>query len=134
MAENRGRPSEQVERLDKWVLDNTDYTGARSIIKFDRSKSSNGPYSFENIPPKGFRQPKFKPEKGKAYGKQPVVLVFKTSNRSNAKTKIKVFKNENIDYILSVDKLVGVPTTAEIVDIGVGKSFIERYKQKYSLA
>ena len=133
MAENRGRPSEQVERLDKWVLDNTDYTGARSIIKFDRSKSSNGPYSFENIPPKGFRQPKFKPEKGKAYGKQPVVLVFKTSNRSNAKTKIKVFKNENIDYIISADKLVGVPTTAEIIDIGVGISFIERYKQKYSL-
>ena len=134
MTENRGRPSEQVKRLDKWVLDDTDYMGARSIIKFDRSKSSNGPYSFENIPPKGFRQPKFKPEKGKAYGKQPVVLVFKTSNRSNAKTKIKVFKNENIDYILSVDKLVGVPTTAEIVDIGVGKSFIDRYKQKYSLA
>tara|TARA_R110001583_G_scaffold144049_1_gene296088 strand:+ start:874 stop:1275 length:402 start_codon:yes stop_codon:yes gene_type:complete len=131
--ENRGRPSEQVERLDKWVLDDTDYTGARSIIKFDRSKSSNGPYSFENIPPKGFRQPKFKPEKGKAYGKQPVVLVFKTSNRSNAKTKIKVFKNENIDYIISADKLVGVPTTAEIIDIGVGISFIERYKQKYSL-
>jgi len=131
--ENRGRPSEQVERLDKWVLDDTDYTGARSIIKFDRSKSANGPYSFENIPPKGFRQPKFKPEKGKAYGKQPVVLVFKTSNRSNAKTKIKVFKNENIDYIISADKLVGVPTTAEIIDIGVGISFIERYKQKYSL-
>ncbi len=134
MTENRGRPSEQVKRLDKWVLDDTDYMGARSIIKFDRSKSSNGPYSFENIPPKGFKQPKFKPEKGKAYGKQPVVLVFKTSNRSNAKTKIKVFKNENIDYILSTDKLVGIPTTAEIVDIGVGKSFIGRYKQKYSLA
>ena len=132
--ENRGRPSEQVERLDKWVLDDTDYMGARSIIKFDRSKSANGPYSFENIPPKGFRQPKFKPEKGKAYGKQPVVLVFKTSNRSNAKTKIKVFKNENIDYILSADKLVGVPTTAEIVDIGVGISFVGKYKQKYNLA
>ena len=131
--ENRGRPSEQVERLDKWVLDDTDYTGARSIIKFDRSKSSNGPYSFENIPPKGFRQPKFKPEKGKAYGKQPVVLVFKTSNRSNAKTKIKVFKNENIDYIISADKLVGVPTTAEIIDIGVGISFVDKYKQKYNL-
>tara|TARA_B110000459_G_scaffold152653_1_gene166636 strand:+ start:118 stop:519 length:402 start_codon:yes stop_codon:yes gene_type:complete len=132
--ENRGRPSEQVERLDKWVLDDTDYTGARSIIKFDRSKSSNGPYSFENIPTKGFRQPKFKPEKGKAYGKQPVVLVFKTSNRSNAKTKIKVFKNENIDYIISANKLVGVPTTAEIVDIGVGISFVNKYKQKYNLA
>ena len=132
--ENRGRPSEQVERLDKWVLDDTDYTGARSIIKFDRSKSANGPYSFENIPPKGFRQPKFKPEKGKAYGKQPVVLVFKTSNRSNAKTKIKVFKNENIDYILSANKLVGIPSTAEIIDIGVGISFVSKYKQKYNLA
>ena len=133
MTETRGRPSEQVERLDKWTLDSTDYTGARSIIKFDRLKSSNGPYSIESTPAKGFRQPKFKPEKGKAYGKQPVVLVFKTSNRSNAKTKIKVFKNENIDYIISADKLVGVPTTAEIIDIGVGISFIERYKQKYSL-
>ena len=134
MAENRGRPSEQVERLDKWTIDSTDYTGARSIIKFDRLKSSNGPYSIESTPAKGFRQPKFKPEKGKAYGKQPVVLVFKTSNRSNAKTKMKIFRNENIDYILTTDKLVGIPSTAEIVDIGVGKSFINRYKQKYSLA
>ena len=131
---SRGRPSEQVERLDKWTIDSTDYDGSRSIIKFDKSKSPNGPYSIENIPPKGFRQPKFKPEKGKAYGKQPVVLVFKTSNRSNAKTKIKVFKNENIDYILTADKLVGVPSTAEILDIGVGISSVERYKQKYNLA
>ena len=120
MTENRGRPSEQVERLDKWTIDSTDYTGARSIIKFDRLKSSNGPYSIESIPAKGFRQ--------------PVVLVFKTSNRSNAKTKMKIFRNENIDYILTTDKLVGIPSTAEIVDIGVGKSFINRYKQKYSLA
>ena len=134
MAENRGRPAEQVERLDKWIIDSTDYDGSRSIIKFDKSKSPNGPYSIENIPPKGFRQPKFKPDKGKAYGKQPVVLVFKTSNRSNAKTKIKVFKNENIDYILTASKLVGVPSTAEIIDIGVGESFIERYTQKYNLA
>jgi len=131
---SRGRPSEQVERLDKWTLDSTDYDGSRSIIKFDRSKSPNGPYSWEHIPPKGTRQPKVKPDKGKAYGKQPVVLVFKTSNRSNAKTKIKVFKNENIDYILTADKLVGVPSKAEIIDIGVGKSFVERYKQKYNLA
>ena len=131
---SRGRPSEQVERLDKWTIDSTDYDGSRSIIKFDKSKSPNGPYSIENIPPKGFRQPKFKPEKGKAYGKQPVVLVFKTSNRSNAKTKIKVFKNENIDYILSANKLVGIPSTAEIIDIGVGISFVERYKQEYNLA
>ena len=132
---SRGRPKEQEAIvLDKWVIDSTDYTGERSIIKFDRSKSSNGPYSFENTPPKGNRQPKVKPEKGKAYGKQPVVLVFKTSNRSNAKTKIKVFKNENIDYILSANKLVGIPSTAEIIDIGVGISFVERYKQECNLA
>ena len=132
---SRGRPKEQEAIvLDKWVIDSTDYTGERSIIKFDRSKSSNGPYSFENTPPKGNRQPKVKPEKGKAYGKQPVVLVFKTSNRSNAKTKIKVFKNENIDYILSANKRVGIPSTAEIIDIGVGISFVERYKQEYNLA
>ncbi len=131
---SRGRPSEQVERLDKWTIDSTDYMGNRSIIKFDRLKSPNGPYLFENIPPKGTRTPKIKAEKGKAYGKHPVVLVFKTSNRSNAKTKIKVFKNQNIDYILSSDKLVGVPLKAEILDIGVGKSFIKKYKQKYSLS
>ena len=132
---SRGRPKEkEAIVLDKWVIDNTDYTGERSIIKFDRSKSPNGPYSFENTPPKGTRQLKLKPEKGKAYSKQPVVLVYKTSNRSNAKTKIKTFKNENIDYILSANKLVGVPSKAEIIDIGVGISFVERYKQKYNLA
>lgn len=132
---SRGRPSgKPAIVLDKWILDNTEYDGSRSIIKFDRSKSSKGPYLFENSPPKGFRQSKVKPNKGKAYGKQPVVLVFKTSNRSNAKTKIKIFRNENIDYILTADKLVGVPSKAEIVDIGVGISFVERYKQKYNLA
>jgi hypothetical protein len=47
------------------------------------------------------------------YGKNPVVvMVFKTSNRSNAKTKIKVF-NKNIDYILSAKKLPGIPEKAE---------------------
>ena len=65
--ENRGRPSEQVERLDKWTIDSTDYDGSRSIIKFDRSKSSNGPYLIEHIPPKGYRQPKPKIDQ-KPYG------------------------------------------------------------------
>ena len=128
---SRGRPSEQVERLDKWTIDSTDYDGSRSIIKFDRSKSANGPYSWENIPPKGFRQPKPKIDQ-KMYGKNPVVMVFKTSNRSNAKTKIKVF-NKNIDYIISAKKLPGVPEKAEILDLAVGRSYIDRYKEKYSL-
>ena len=60
-------------------------------------------------------------------------MVFKTSNRSNAKTKIKVWKNENVDYILTAKKLPGVPEKAEILDIGIGSSFIEEYSKKYNL-
>ena len=129
---SRGRPSEQVERLDKWTIDSTDYDGSRSIIKFDRSKSANGPYSWESIPSKGFRQSKPKIDQ-RMYGKNPVVVVFKTSNRSNAKTKIKVI-NKNIDYVLSAKKIPGIPTIAEWLEVGVGRSFVNKYKQKYSLA
>jgi len=137
---SRGRPKEQEaipwQEYTQEILEvpSKPELGHRSVWYYDRSKFANGPWKVEHWEEKGFRQPKFKPDKGKAYGKQPVVLVFKTSNRSNAKTKIKVFKNENIDYILTASKLVGVPSTAEIIDIGVGESFIERYTQKYNLA
>lgn len=129
----RGRPSEQVERLDKWVIDSTDYNGSRSIIKFDRSKSSNGPYSWEHTPPKGTRQSKPKIDQRLYHSNCPTVVVFKTSNRSNAKTKMKVI-NKNIDYVLTAKKIPGIPEIAEWLEVGVGKSFIERYKQKYNLA
>ena len=78
-------------------------TGARSIrLNLIDLKSSNGPYSWESIIQlKDLDNLNLNLIKGKAYGKQPVVLVFKTSNRSNAKTKIKIFRNENIDYIIS---------------------------------
>lgn len=130
---SRGRPSEQVERLDKWTIDSTDYDGSRSIIKFDRSKSSNGPYSWENTPPKGTRQSKPKIDQRLYHSNCPTVVVFKTSNRSNAKTKIKVI-NKNIDYVLTAKKIPGIPEIAEWLEVGVGKSFIGRYKQKYDLA
>ena len=122
--ENRGRPSENVVKLTKWTLDTND-----SIWKYDMDKFNNGPYYVEqkfqagekvkhNIDPK-------------PYGKLPVVMVFKTSNRSNARTKIKVF-NKNIDYIITAKKLPGVPKK-EIEELGVGRSFISKYKQKYNL-
>jgi hypothetical protein len=134
MKEHRGRPSETPAiALDKWVLDIKDWDTSKTIIKFNRSISPNGPYSIEITPPKGHHHPKFKLEKGKAYGKQPVVMVFKTSDRSNAQTKIKVWANENIDYILSSPKLVGVPSKHVMMDIGVGKSMVEKYKKKYNL-
>ena len=124
----RGRPSENVVKKTKYKLEFED-----SIWYFDDKKSKNGAYKVEQIQPKGERTGKIKIQKGKAYGKMPVVMVFKTSNRSNAKTKIKVWKNENVDYILTAKKLPGVPEKAEILDIGIGSSFIEEYSKKYNL-
>jgi hypothetical protein len=66
----------------------------------------------------------------------PTVIVFKTSNRSNAKTKMKVYKTRNVDEVindLEKGKLPGVPSKAEILHLSIGKSFIEKYKEKYVL-
>ena len=66
----------------------------------------------------------------------PTVLVFKTSNRSNAKTKMKVYKTRNVDEIIDAleeSKLPGVPKKAEIITIGLGESMIKKYKQQYNL-
>ena len=124
MAENRGRPSEQTVRLDKWKLDTGD-----TVYYFDRNKSPNGCWKVVNNDNTKYPKPKIDQ---RMYGKSPVVMVFKTSNRSNAKTKIKVFR-KNIDYVLTAKKLPGVPEIAEILEVGVGKSFIDKWKQKYNL-
>lgn len=136
---SRGRPSENVERKTKYTLEFFDYPskpelGGRSVWHFDDKKNKKGAWKVEQFFPKDEKLKKPKIDKGKAYGKMPVVMVFKTSNRSNAKTKMKVWNNENIDYILTAKKLPGVPEKAEILDIGVGSSFIEEYSKKYNLA
>ena len=69
----------------------------------------------------------------------PTVLVFKTSNRSNAKTKMKIYKTKNVDEImegLELGTLPGIPskiTDNEILELAVGSSFIKKYKEKYKL-
>ncbi len=66
----------------------------------------------------------------------PTVLVFKTSNRSNAKTKMKVYKTKNVDEVidsLEEGKLPGVPKKAEVLELGLGNSFVKKYKQQYNL-
>ena len=64
----------------------------------------------------------------------PVVMVWKTSNRSNAVTKIKKFNGYHIDYILSAhSKLPGVPENAIILELGIGKKFYDIWKAKYKL-
>ena len=69
---------------------------------------------------------------GAPYPKLPVVLVFKSSNRKNAKTKMKIFKNKNVD-VVNEKKMPGVPENAIVLELAVGESFIDTYKHKYKL-
>ena len=129
MAENRGRPSEKPAIvLDKWIQETED-----QIWHFDRSKSSNGCYKVENKFIAGEKQAKPIIDQRMYSKDMPTVIVFKTSNRSNAKTKMKII-NKNIDYVLTAKKIPGIPDIAEWLEVGIGKSFVSKYKQKYSLA
>jgi hypothetical protein len=67
-----------------------------------------------------------------AYHKSTVTIVFKTSNRSNAATKMKAFRNKSIDDVLE-KKLPGVPDSAIIVEMGLGSEFEQKWKTKYKL-
>ena len=69
---------------------------------------------------------------GAPYIKGPVVLVFKTSNRKNDRTKMKIFKNKNVD-VVNEKKMPGVPENAVVLELAVGESFIDTYKHKYKL-
>jgi hypothetical protein len=72
--------------------------------------------------------------RGKLYVDDPVVVVFKTSNRSNAQTKMKVFNNRNVDEVINIkSKLPGIPESAVWLEVGIGESFIQKYKSKYKL-
>jgi hypothetical protein len=67
------------------------------------------------------------------YHKSTVTIVFKTSNRSNAKTKIKTFRNKSVDDILDAKRIIGIPDTAVILEIGLGKELEQQYRNKYKL-
>ena len=136
---SRGRPTEP-EAVIRTQYVQTCYEipskpelGSKSVWYFDRNKSSNGAYKVEHTQPKSWKAPKIKVEKGKPYAQQPVVMVFKTSNNSNARVKMKIWANENIDYIISQTKLVGVPDKSVMLELGVGESFINIWKLKYNL-
>jgi len=136
---SRGRPKEQdaipwqVYTQEFLEVPSKPELGWKMVWHYDMDKNTTGPFKTEITYPKGYKHEKVKADKGKAYNGQPVVMVFKTSDRSNAKTKIKVWNNENIDYIISAPSLPGVPDNAIILDCGVGESFIDIYKQKYKL-
>lgn len=67
-----------------------------------------------------------------SYHKSDVTIVFKTSNRSNAKTKMKTIRNKSIDDVLE-RKIPGIPDTAVILEIGIGDRFEQQWKTKYKL-
>lgn len=65
--------------------------------------------------------------------KDLISVVFKTSNRSNANTKIKTFRNKCIDDILNAKRIIGIPDNAVILEIGMGIRLEEQYRKKYNL-
>ena len=67
------------------------------------------------------------------YHKDTISIVFKTSNRSNARVKIKTFRNKSIDDILDAKRIIGIPDNAVILKIGMGKMLEEQYRKKYKL-
>jgi hypothetical protein len=136
MAKGRIKANDEV--LDKWVMTtyevpNKPEIGSKSVWHFDRSKNPNGCYKVDHTPKRGSKHPKVKINKTQTYGGMPVGMVFKTSDRANAKTKLKVWNNTNIDYIITQDKLPGVPDKAVILELGIGEELIKTWKSKYSL-
>lgn len=67
------------------------------------------------------------------YHKSTITIVFKTSERSNARTKIKSFRNKTIDDILDAKHIIGIPDNAVILEMGIGKELEEQYRKKYKL-
>ena len=66
------------------------------------------------------------------YHKDNVTIVFKTSNRSNAKIKMKTLRNKSIDDVLE-KKIPGIPDAAVILEIGLGNRFEQQWRTKYKL-
>ena len=134
----QGRIKENDTVLDNWVITSYEYPtkpelGNKSVWHFDRNKNPNGCFRVDHTPAKGEKLPKVQVNKTQTYGGMPVGMVFKTSKNSNAKTKMKVWRNTNIDYIITQDKLPGVPDKAVILELGVGEELIKNWKSKYSL-
>jgi hypothetical protein len=63
-----------------------------------------------------------------------VVVVYKTVYRKKEKYHLEVFKNIRVDDIIDGKKRKPpIPHDVELVEIGVGASFEEKYRKKYKL-
>lgn len=69
-----------------------------------------------------------------SYPKVPISIAFATSNRKNAKIKVKTVSKYTIDDLINANYVIpGIPAKAVIKEIGVGKIFKERYEKKYGI-
>jgi hypothetical protein len=63
----------------------------------------------------------------------PVIVVHQ-GPRKNSKIQLEIFTNVRVDDIIDGNKRKPpIPITHVILDIGLGESFVERYKKKYKL-
>lgn len=63
----------------------------------------------------------------------PIVVVHK-GPRKNSKIQLEIFTNIRVDDIIDGNKRKPpIPHSNEILDIGMGESFVERYKKKYKI-
>lgn len=69
-----------------------------------------------------------------SYPKIPISIAFATSNRKNAKIKVKTIRNRTIDDLIDCNYIIpGIPAKAVIKEVGIGKIFKERYEKKYGI-
>ena len=130
--ENRGRKKESTEVIKVYTQEIINSEGGKMVYKFDLNKFPNGAYSVESIPAKHQTPKPVYDLNQRTYSKAPTVMVFKSSDRSNAKVKMKIF-NKNVDFVNMAKKLPGVPKNAVILELGVGESFIAMWKKQYNL-
>lgn len=63
----------------------------------------------------------------------PIVVVHK-GPRKNSKIILEIFYNTRVDDIIDANKRKPpIPHENEILEIGVGESFVEKYTKKYKL-
>ena len=69
-----------------------------------------------------------------SYQKCPITIVFATSNRSNARVKMKTVRKYTIDDLMDLNYVIpGIPEGAVIKEIGVGTIFAKRWAKKYNI-
>lgn len=65
--------------------------------------------------------------------KIPFVVVYKKSNKGR-KYYMKVFKDLSLEDIIDTKKRKPpIPHEYELVEIGLGETFIEKYKKEYNI-